>query len=56
MRKKFTLMFVALLTVAAFAATQAVKRAPASLDAPTGTELGAFIKNAVTSNPGVASR
>ena len=57
MRKKLTLMFVALFAIAAFAATQvlnqATRRAAVSFDVPDGTELSAFIQSVIAENPAV---
>ena len=57
MRKKITLMFVALFAIAAFAATQvlnqATRRAATEVNVPDGTELSAFIQSVIAENPAV---
>ena len=53
MKKKLSLLMVALVAVAAFAYQQSLRRADAvSFDVPTETELGAFFAEKATANPG----
>ena len=53
MKKKLSLLMIALVTMAAFAFHQSQRRAEAvTVDVPTETELGAFITEQIAANPG----